>query len=168
MPSSPRLVTVTSDNVEDACALRVRPDQDGLVKPVAWSLAQAYASPETAWPRLIVDDERIVGFVMAFLGVRFHPDEPDDRPRSGLWRLNIAAGQQNRGYGRFAVEAVNDELRRRGQTRTTVSYVPGEHGPEGFYRKLGFRTTGELSGDQVVAELELPPTATPAPAPIRE
>ncbi|MGW0668058.1 GNAT family N-acetyltransferase [Streptomyces sp. NPDC002746] len=155
MPSSPRLVTVTSDNVEDACALRVRPDQDGLVKPVAWSLAQAYASPETAWPRLIVDDERIVGFVMAFLDVRFHPGEPGDRPRSGLWRLNIAAGQQTRGYGRFAVEAVNDELRRRGQTRTTVSYVPGEHGPEGFYRKLGFRATGELSGDQVVAELEL-------------
>ncbi|MFG2671073.1 hypothetical protein [Streptomyces sp. NPDC048445] len=38
MPSSPRLVTVTSDNVEDACALRVRPDQDGLVKPVARSV----------------------------------------------------------------------------------------------------------------------------------
>ncbi|MFJ6460196.1 GNAT family N-acetyltransferase [Streptomyces sp. NPDC091387] len=161
MSSALRLVPVTSDNVEDACALKVRPDQDGLVKPVAWSLAQAYATPATAWPRLIVDGERLVGFVMAFLDVRFRPEQPDDRPRSGLWRLNIAAEQQARGYGRFAVEAVNDELRRRGQTRTTVSYVPGARGPEGFYRKLGFRTTGELSGDQVVAELELGPAPRP-------
>ncbi|MFJ8392974.1 GNAT family N-acetyltransferase [Streptomyces sp. NPDC094144] len=164
MPFSPRLTTVTSEYVEEACALRVRPDQDGLVKPVAWSLAQAYVSPETAWPRLIVDGERIVGFVMAFLDVRFNPGQPGDRPRSGLWRLNIDAAQQTRGYGRFAVEAVNDELRRRGQTRTTVSYVPGVHGPEEFYRKLGFRATGELSGDQVVAELEL----TAGPVRIRD
>lgn len=104
-----------------------------------------------------MDGEQFVGFVMAFLDVQFAPEEPDDRFRSGLWRLNIAAEQQGRGYGRFAVEAVNDELRRRGQTRTTVTYVPGADGPEGFYRKLGFRPTGELSGGQTVAELELEP-----------
>ncbi|MFI6649872.1 GNAT family N-acetyltransferase [Streptomyces sp. NPDC050529] len=155
MPSSLRLVPVTSDNVEAACALTVRPDQDGLVKPVAWSLAQAYATPEIAWPRLIADGETLVGFVMAFIDVQFAPEKPDDPFRSGLWRLNIAAAQQGSGYGRFAVEAVNDELRRRGKTRTTVTYVPGAHGPEEFYRRLGFRPTGELSGDEVVAELEL-------------
>ncbi|WP_406450524.1 GNAT family N-acetyltransferase [Streptomyces sp. NBC_00876] len=157
MSSSLRLVPVTSDNVEAACELSVRPDQNGLVKPVAWSLAQAYTTPETAWPRLIADGEQLVGFVMAFLDVRFHPEEPGDPLRSGLWRLNIAAERQGRGYGRFAVGAVNDELRRRGGTRTTVTYVPGAHGPEEFYRKLGFRATGELSGDEVVAELELGP-----------
>lgn len=155
MSSSPRLVPVTSDNVEAACALSVRPDQNGFVKPVAWSLAQAYAAPETAWPRLIADGETLVGFVMAFLDVRFDPEKPGDPVRSGLWRLNIAAAEQGRGYGRFAVGAVNDELRRRGCARTTVSYVPGALGPEAFYRKLGFRPTGELSGDQVVAELDL-------------
>ncbi|MFF3122361.1 GNAT family N-acetyltransferase [Streptomyces sp. NPDC057908] len=155
MSSSLRLEKVTSDNVEAACLLKVRPDQDGLVKPVAWSLAQAYAAPEAAWPRLIFDGERLVGFVMAFFDVRFDPDKPDDRLRSGLWRLNIAADEQGRGYGRFAVEAVCEEIRRRGQTRTTVTWVPGSHGPEKFYLKLGFRLTGEMSGDQVVGELEL-------------
>ncbi|MGW2177825.1 GNAT family N-acetyltransferase [Streptomyces sp. NPDC001732] len=155
MSSSLRLEKITADNVEAACALKVRPDQEGLVKPVAWSLAQAYATPDIAWPRLIVDGERIVGFVMAFLDVRFHPDDPEDKPRSGLWRLNIAADQQGRGYGRFAVEAVCEEIRRRGQTRATVTWVPGAHGPEGFYFGLGFRLTGETSGDQVVGELEL-------------
>ncbi|MFF1644661.1 GNAT family N-acetyltransferase [Streptomyces sp. NPDC058240] len=156
MPSSLRLEKVTSDNVEAACQLNVRPDQDGLVKPVAWSLAQAYATPDIAWPRLIFDGEQLVGFVMAFFDVRFYPDDPNDtRLRSGLWRLNIAADQQGQGYGRFAVAAVCEEIRRRGQTRATVSWVPGEHGPEQFYLRLGFRPTGETSGDQVVGELEL-------------
>ncbi|MFI6859486.1 GNAT family N-acetyltransferase [Streptomyces sp. NPDC050421] len=155
MSSSLRLLPVTSDNVEAACALTVRPDQNELVKPVAWSLAQAYTTPERAWPRLIADGGTLVGFVMAFLDVRFNPAEAGDPLRSGLWRLNIAAAEQGRGYGRFAVGAVNDELRRRGCARTTVTYVPGAHGPAEFYRKLGFRPTGELSGDQVVAELDL-------------
>ncbi|MFE6667790.1 GNAT family N-acetyltransferase [Streptomyces sp. NPDC057697] len=157
MPSpSLHLEEVTADNVEAACRLHVRPDQDGLVKPVTWSLAQAYATPDIAWPRLVFDGEQLVGFVMAFFDVRFYPDDPNDnRLRSGLWRLNIDAGHQGRGYGRFAVEAVCEEIRRRGGTRATVSWVPGEHGPEKFYAKLGFRLTGETSGDQVVGELEL-------------
>ncbi|MEU2129403.1 GNAT family N-acetyltransferase [Streptomyces sp. NPDC018352] len=156
MSSSLRLEKVTADNVEAACQLKVRPDQDGLVKPVAWSLAQAYTTPDIAWPRLIFDGEQLVGFVMAFFDVRFYPDDPNDtRLRSGLWRLNIAADQQGRGYGRFAVEAVCEEIRRRGQTRATVTFVPGEHGPEQFYFRLGFRLTGEKADDEVVGELEL-------------
>ncbi|MEU0627801.1 GNAT family N-acetyltransferase [Streptomyces sp. NPDC005989] len=156
MSSSLRLEKVTADNVEAACQLKVRPDQDGLVKPVAWSLAQAYTTPDIAWPRLIFDGEQLVGFVMAFFDVRFYPDDPNDtRLRSGLWRLNIAADQQGRGYGRFAVEAVCEEVRRRGQTRATVTFVPGEHGPEQFYFRLGFRLTGEKAEDEVVGELEL-------------
>lgn len=114
MSSSLRLVPVTSDNVEAACSLSVRPDQSELVQPVAWSLAQAYTTPDIAWPRLIVDGETLVGFVMAFINVQFAPGTPDDPFRSGLWRLNIDSGQQGRGYGRFAVEAVSDELRGRG------------------------------------------------------
>ncbi|MFB9673900.1 GNAT family N-acetyltransferase [Streptosporangium vulgare] len=156
MLSSPRLEKVTPDNVEAACGLRIRPDQEGLVAPVARSLAEAYVQPEIAWPRLVYDGEHLVGFVMAFFDVRFNPDDPDDRLRSGLWRLNIAADHQGRGYGRFAVESVCEEIRRRGQSRVTVTWVPGEHGPERFYQRLGFRLTGETSGDEVVGELDLP------------
>jgi len=156
MLSSPRLEKVTPDNVEAACRLQVRPDQEGLVAPVARSLAEAYAQPEIAWPRLVYDGERLVGFVMASFDVRFDPDDPDDRLRSGLWRLNIAADQQGRGYGRFAVESVCAEIGRRGGSRVTATWVPGEHGPERFYLRLGFRPTGEKSGDEVVGELDLP------------
>lgn len=92
---------------------------------------------------------------MGFFGVRFDPDDADDRLRNGIWRLNIAAGHQGMGYGRFAVETVCEEIRRRGGTRATVAWVPGDHGPERFHHRLGFRRTGELSGDQAVGELDL-------------
>ncbi|MEU3574163.1 GNAT family N-acetyltransferase [Kitasatospora sp. NPDC036755] len=155
-PAGPALAVITPENVDAALALRVRPDQEGLVAPVATSLAEAYAYGETAWPRLILDGGRPVGFVMAFFDLAFHPGRPGDRPRSGLWRLLIDAERQRGGYGRFAVERVCAEIRRRGGTRATVTYHPGPRGPEEFYARLGFRPTGETSGDQAVAERDLP------------
>ncbi|MFD8753468.1 GNAT family N-acetyltransferase [Kitasatospora sp. NPDC059577] len=155
MSSTLSLAPITPGNIDAALALRVRPGQEDLVAPVVKSLAEAYAYGETAWPRLVLDDGRPVGFVMAFFDVRFHPERPDDRPRSGLWRLLVDADAQRGGYGRFAVEQVCAEIRRRGGTRATVTYVPGPNGPAEFYARLGFRPTGELSGDQTVAELDL-------------
>ncbi|MEV6260223.1 GNAT family N-acetyltransferase [Streptomyces sp. NPDC051784] len=156
MTTQPRLEKVTPDNVLDACRLEVAPEQERYVSPVARSLAEAYADPETAWPRLVYDGDRLVAFVMAFFDVRFDPEDPDDRPRSGLWRLAVAAGEQGRGYGRFAVDQVCEEILRRGGRRVTVTWGEGEHGPEHFYLRLGFRKTGETSEDQVVGEMDLP------------
>ncbi|MGA4959830.1 GNAT family N-acetyltransferase [Streptomyces lavendulocolor] len=155
MTASLRLEKITPDNVEAAIALRVRPDQDHLVAPVVTSLAEAYAQPDVAWPRLIFDGDRLVGFLMAFFDIDFAGDGTGTDIRSGLWRLNIAAGEQGRGYGRFAVQAVAAEIRRRGGTRLVVSWHPGPDGPEAFYLGLGFRPTGETSGDQRVGELAL-------------
>ncbi|MFI6153591.1 GNAT family N-acetyltransferase [Kitasatospora sp. NPDC051170] len=149
------LAELTPANIDAALGLRVRPGQEHLVSPVAKSLAEAYVYGETAWPRLILDGERPVGFVMAFFDITFYPDRPGERPRSGLWRLLIDGDAQRGGYGRFAVEQVFAEIRRRGGTRATVTYHPGPDGPAGFYARLGFRETGEFSGDQAVAEREL-------------
>lgn len=148
MPTGLRLELVTQDNVRAACKLTMRPDQEDLVAPVAWSLADAYTMPDIAWPRLIYDRDQLVGFVMA----AFAPEQYDALFHSYLWRLNIGDGHQGKGYGRFAVEAVCQEAARRGQHRLTVCYHPYEHGPEGFYRRLGFHPTGEYHEDEVVAE----------------
>ncbi|CAM5283050.1 N-acetyltransferase [Streptomyces spiroverticillatus] len=152
-PSGLRLAEITPDNIDAALGIEVRPDQAHLVAPVAKSLAEAYVHGETAWPRLILDGDRPVGFLMAFLDIDW--DGAGNEVRSGLWRLNVAATEQARGCGRFAVESVAAEIRRRGGRRLTVTYHPGPTGPEAFYRKLGFRVTGETSGDQTVAELDL-------------
>ena len=149
-----RLEQVTSENVRAACKLKTRPDQEDLVAPVAWSLAEAYTVPDIAWPRLIYDGDQLVGFIMAAFA-------PEDEPlfHSYLWRLNIGAEHQGKGYGRFAVEALCQEAVRRGQHRLTVSYHPYQLGPEGFYRRLGFDPTGEYNDDEVVAERIFSPAA---------
>ncbi|MFJ9726326.1 GNAT family N-acetyltransferase [Streptomyces sp. NPDC101209] len=153
-PPGPRLVEITPGNLAAALAVRVRPDQEHAVEPVADSLAEAYVHPPgVAWPRLIVDGDRPVGFLMAFLDIDWKED--GTLFRSGLWRLNIAAGEQGRGYGRFAVESVAAEIRRRGGWQCHVTWHPGPDGPEGFYLGLGFRTTGERSGDETVGVLDL-------------
>ncbi|WP_320782597.1 GNAT family N-acetyltransferase [Streptomyces sp. CRN 30] len=155
MTSTPKLAEITPGTFETAIALRVRPDQEHLVAPVVKSLAEAYVHPGVAWPRLVLDGDRPVGFLMAFFGVDWRGDGSGTDIRSGLWRLNIAAEEQGRGYGRFAVESVAAEIRRRGGTRMYVTWHPGEDGPERFYLRLGFRPTGETSGGQTVGELTL-------------
>ncbi|WPP30596.1 GNAT family N-acetyltransferase [Streptomyces sp. CL7] len=150
---APRLEEITPANLEAALALRVRPEQEYAVDPVAHSLAEAYVRPGKAWPRVIVDDGRVVGFVMAFLDIDWRDDGTD--VRSGLWRLNIAADEQGKGYGRFAVDAVAEELRRRGSKTLHVTWHPGEHGPENFYLTLGFEKTDERVNEEHVGVLPL-------------
>ncbi|MFF4168881.1 GNAT family N-acetyltransferase [Streptomyces sp. NPDC001744] len=152
--TSLRLEEITPANVDAALDLRVHPHQERNVAPVVRSLAEAYAFGEAAWPRLILDGDRIVGFLMAYLDIPWGEEADGDR-RSGLWRLNISADVQGKGYGRFAVRAVADELRRRGERRMYVSWEPGDGGPGAFYHRLGFRPTGEHSGRQVVGVLDL-------------
>ncbi|WKE71035.1 GNAT family N-acetyltransferase [Streptomyces sp. WP-1] len=100
----------------------------------------------------------------AALGIRVRPDEehavePVERslaeayahPPGVAWpRLDIAAGEQRRGYGRFAVASVGAEIRRRGGCELYVTWHPGADGPERFHLRLGFRGNGETSGGQTV------------------
>jgi diamine N-acetyltransferase len=151
---TPHLQDITPRNVEAAIGIRIRPDQEHAVEPVVKSLAEAYVHPAgVAWPRLIVDGDRPVGFLMAFFDIDWHGD--GSVRRSGLWRLNIAAEEQGRGYGRFAVDSVAAEIRRRGGQELYVTWHPGPDGPEDFYLRLGFRRNGETSGGQTVGVLDL-------------
>ncbi|MEV6865667.1 hypothetical protein AB0M44_32295 [Streptosporangium subroseum] len=97
MTQSLRLVPITPANIEAAIAVEVRPGQERFVAPVVQSLAEAYVYQKVAWPRLILDGDRPVGFLMAFHG----------RGRRGV-RLWIAVGLHERG-GDAAVRAVADE-----------------------------------------------------------
>ncbi|MDT0270484.1 GNAT family N-acetyltransferase [Streptomyces sp. DSM 44915] len=149
--TSPRLARVTPENVSAACRLAVRRDQEHLVAPVAHSLAEAYASPDTAWPRLVYDGDQLVAFVMG----GFDPENEISLFRCGVWRLNVGAEFQGRGYGRFAVDELLAEARRRGQRRVTVMWETGPGSPEPFYLRMGFRPTGEVFAGEVVGELFL-------------
>lgn len=140
------LAELATDNIDAATRLEMRPGQERFVAPVVHSIAEAYVHP-TAWPRVVVDGDRLVGFVMA----NFDPGNELEAFRCGIWRLNVAGDAQGRGVGRFAVAAVVDEARRRGQHQVTVLWERGPGGPEGFYLRLGFVPTGELFGEVVGA-----------------
>ena len=141
-----RLAELTPDNIDAAIGLELRPGQERFVAPVVRSIAEAYVHP-TAWPRVVVDGDQVVGFVMA----NFDPSNELEAFRCGIWRLNVAGAAQGRGVGRFAVEAVAAEARRRGQGRITVLWETGPGGPEDFYLKLGFVPVGEMFGEVVGA-----------------
>jgi diamine N-acetyltransferase len=157
MTAERSLEVITPENIDEALGVEVRADQSHVVSPVVKSLAEAHAFGQRAWPRLIRCDGQAVGFLMAFFDFDFNVARPAAGPdlRSGLWRLNIAAAHQGHGHGRFAVDAVAAELRRRGTTRLTTTWHVGHGSPEPFYLGLGFRPTGEMSGDERVGELEL-------------
>ena len=66
--------------------------------------------------------------------------------------LATERGGRRPGVGRFAVDAVAEEARRRGQARITVLWERGPGGPEGFHLRLGFLPIGELFGEVVGAK----------------
>ena len=136
-----QLEVVTQDNVREVIDLAVAPGQEEMVAPNAISLAEAYVS-KRAWPRAIVADGELVGFLMVALPTEEHPVWY-------LWRMMIAADRQRSGYGAEAVRLVMEEARSEGADALYVSWVPGEGGPEPFYRGLGFEPTGEVHGIEV-------------------
>lgn len=139
-----RLVELDADNLPAAVRIPPAVGEKAYVAPVVFSIAEAYVTP-TAWPRVIVDGDEVVGFVMA----NWDPDNEIPEFRGGIWRLNVADEAKGRGVGRFAVERVRDEARRRGYEQITVLWDPADDGPEKFYLRVGFEKTGELFGETV-------------------
>src|SRR4051812_37676815 len=124
-----RLEELSLSNLPGLRDLRLAAGQERFVAPVLESIAQAYVTP-TAGARAILDDDTVVGFVMA----NWDPDNEFEPFRAGIWRLNVDESAQGSGVGRFAVAAVAAEARERGEQRITVLWERGEGGPEGFYR----------------------------------
>jgi diamine N-acetyltransferase len=148
--STVTLASISSDNVQLVFDLEVGPGQEQFVAPNPWSLAQALAQQSVAWPRAILRDGDVVGFLM----LEIDPDEKDGRP-FWLWRLMIGAGLQRQGIGTAALALAVDEVRSRGGSELYTSWVEGDGSPEPFYRTLGFTPTGEIDDGEVVARLRL-------------
>jgi diamine N-acetyltransferase len=147
------LQPITQATVRQVLRLSVSPAQASYVASNAVSLAQALFHPE-AWYRAICLDDAPAGFVM--LEDPLLLPEPPAAAELSLWRFMVDQAFQGRGVGRQALELVVAHARHRGAYATLfTSYVPGPHGPEGFYRKFGFRETGRMDGSEVVLALAL-------------
>jgi len=142
-----QLQAVDDSNVGAVIALSVTEDQEQFVAPNVHSLAEAFAT-DKVWVRAIYAGETPVGFVML--------SDDTDKQRYYIWRFMIDAEYQRRGFGRRAMELVHDYIRTRpGGTRAFLSYVPGDGGPEPFYRSLGYTDTGRVHDNEREAAVDL-------------
>jgi diamine N-acetyltransferase len=139
---------VTAGTVRAICRLEVSEEQKHLVAPNAVSIAQAYFEPK-AWFRAIYADDTPVGFVMLY-------DDPDE-PEYYLWRFMIDERYQKMGFGKRSLDLLIEYVQGRpGAHELKLSCVPGENGPEPFYRKYGFSLTGRMLDNEAEMNMQLP------------
>ena len=144
---------VTRDTVRTICDLKVSKEQEQFVASNSISIAEAHFSNE-AWFRAVYADETPVGFVMLARVPR------EERARLGthfLWRFMIDERYQGRGYGRKALESVMQHLKKESNANALhTSCREGKGSPKGFYKKMGFKETGEkLDNGERIMKLKL-------------
>ena len=146
-----RLEELSATTIVAVNARSLKPGQEQFIAPTSYAVAGAVVNPATAWQRVVLDGDEVVGFVSA----NFDDDADEDRFRSVLWRINVDADDQGRGVGRFAVEKLLDEARSRGMDRVDVIYEAGQGGPEAFFSRVGFVPVDETEYGEVIAEIRL-------------
>jgi diamine N-acetyltransferase len=139
---------VTPGNFEAVIGLAVSPEQEDAVSSNLESLAEAYVHDGLAWVRAVYADETPVGFVMLDIDTVSHS--------YGVWRFMIDARFQKLGFGGRAMDLVIEHVKTLpGAEAITLSCVPGENGPGGFYERIGFTATGEMDDDEAVMRMML-------------
>lgn len=133
---------LNEENLRAVIELKVADSQKDQVISNLDSIAEAMVHPHMKlWAIYLGDDP--AGFAML--------EEDSCKNTCFLWRLMIAEEYQGKGYGKQAMEAILEYMRRRtGAIELKTSCLPGKEGPEGFYRSLGFEADGDLVDDEVV------------------
>jgi diamine N-acetyltransferase len=146
-----RLEELSASTIVAVNSLGLKPGQEQFVSPVSYAAAAAVTPMHTAWQRVVLDGDRVVGFIHG----NFDPDAHQEEFKAALWRINVDAEAQGKGVGRFAVEGLIDEARRRGVDRLTVLWERGEEGPEQFFLRIGFVPVGETEYGEVIGAIDL-------------
>ncbi len=146
-----RLEDLSASNIVAANTLSLKPGQEQFIAPVTYSAEASVVNPETAWQRVALLDDRVVGFIHG----NFDPENEHEEFRACIWRINVDAELQAQGVGRFLTQALAEEAKHRGFDHITVLWEPGEEGPGEFFHRIGFRDVGETAYGDVIGALEL-------------
>lgn len=146
-----RIEELNAETISAANRLTLKPGQEDFLEPETYTSAEQQLDPAGSWPRVILDDDHVVGYVMG----AFDADAPEEFLRAAVWRVNVAADAQGRGVGRFAIEALADEARKRGFSRVTVVWASGDAGPGAFFESVGFRVIGQTPFGENLGALDL-------------
>jgi len=148
MTAAVELIDMTAENWRTCADLEVSEAQRAFVAPVTRYLCLCLYGG--VWqPLAVVAGGDVLGFVMWAV-------DPDDG--SGwIGGLVVARDYQRRGYGRAAVLALLERLRReQGCRSAALSYAEGNVAARSLHGSLGFTETGEREGEELVARLTYP------------
>ena len=148
---------ITRETLGALLALRVRPDQPGLVADNAVTLAEApFETGSRVWG--LWDGEVPVGLMALVHPEEFQWHDPgDDTEAAYLWRLMIDQHHQGKGFGRAAIDLALAVARGWGKPRLVSSVANVPHSNIGFYERLGFRKTGRIVEGEVEIVMVVPP-----------
>jgi len=139
---------ITVDNFDECIDLKVADDQHNFVASNMYSLAQAWAFYETAYPFAIYADDIMVGFIM----MGFY------KPKGiyNIWRFMIDGRFQGKGYGKAALLLAIEYLKEKYNTHEIfLSVEPTNTIAEKLYSSVGFIRTGEVIDDEIVMRLNI-------------
>ena len=129
------LRTITKENLEEVLNLNVLEHQESFVSSTMYSLAQAYAYRETAFPFAVYADDSIVGFIM--MGYY------EAKNQYTLWKFLIDKNHQGKGYGREAlIKGIKYLEDRFGIREIYTGVALGNERAKHLYRSIGFKETG--------------------------
>lgn len=146
-----RLEELSAATIVAVNHLDLKPGQEQFITPVSYAAAAAVTPAESAWQRVVLDDDKVVGFIHG----NFDPSAQQEEFRAALWRINVDADAQGRGVGSFAVNALKQEAASRGVTQLTVLWERGEDGPEAFFLNVGFEPIGETEYGEVIGAISV-------------
>lgn len=146
-----RLEELSAKTIVAANNITLRPGQEQFVTPPSYAIADAYVNPATSWPRVVLDGDDVVGFIRG----NFDPDATQEEFRSCVWRVSVAADNQGKGIGTFAVRALAEEAKSRGFARITALWEPGDDGPEEFFLHIGFVISGQTQYGENIGTLTI-------------
>ena len=145
------LLALTEENLEPCFKLRVTSDQTQYIASNEASWKTAKENAEVARPFAIRCDGDTVGFAMFAFDEAY--EDPNDR--YWLWRFMIDERFQGKGCGSAALREIIRYFREHGANNIRLSTKGTNSRALSLYRRVGFRETGEMNGDEIVLQLDL-------------
>ena len=97
------LQSITEENFLDAFNLKLKKEQESFVSHTVRSLAQAYVYRDQCQPFGIYHEGIMVGYVMVIYDY--------DIPEYDIWHMMINEAQQDKGYGKAAMQKVLEYIK---------------------------------------------------------
>ncbi|MBB4070904.1 GNAT family N-acetyltransferase [Canibacter oris] len=146
MTEQVRIEELSAATIVAVNSLGLKPGQEQFITPVSYAAAAAVTPVESAWQRVALLGDKVVGFIHA----NFDPTANKEEFRAALWRINVDADSQGQGVGKQLVNALLEEAAARGVEKLTVLWERGESGPEEFFLRMGFEPIGETEYGEVI------------------